>query len=1459
MIQKPINPFTPAMTRRITRRRWMVRAVAGLVVVASLGYAMLPLWLPVERIRRQLETDLTEQVGWPVRIESIRVGWLAGVTVNNLTIAPPQSNGDHPLLRVGTIRCDLAPLGLATGRKIRELEFVAPEIWLDIDKGGNLNLPTPTNKGQGRLPSWNYCVRGLLCHIRTGAVAQTFRIDDLDLQLDPPSGLLHLASATRVTRPSAHGDEPKEGRLEFEANVRIPRLKKSEQLNGQIQIEWSNLALNDLPVPLISRVPVEQVDGNSDGRLTLKARPDLGVDYSLTIALDGVWIMRPELAVPAQVPDAELRMQGHWDPTESSLDVRDFLCETPSVTIRGAPGVSAMRFDPDGEQPLDVHLKGQVKNWAALRREIPDVDHLAKRFETELSGTATFTADMTRRHHEDQVALSLNADSSRLVGGLRGTPWLSAQAGLVKQLEFKGSRHLLTGRSQLSNLSVRLGDVAVQAKGEVQLPTMSPTSRPDASLVMTALPTLLADTKVTCRDADQLRTLFPRAAESGELPAVAGPLEATVRIDPEGSCSRFQLATRFDQDARITVDRVIRKIPGKPLAIRAELRLPYAAQGEIEPASASLEYGNGRLELTSKQGGMKYRVAWSPADTEPRRQIVSADAQWSFGIQLRQCEELASLSPVLSESLAGGGLLALGGDLHVDGRTSLSYRAGDALLRTDLYVLAHDLGLQVGDWLEKRRGQELALELSQSTRLLASEREQNIELTIVKPSGRIRVSGQMAEHPEGPPSDRAEQLFVAVEMDEVADWIDMVPRAKRGLDQTTATGPVRLEFQGSRIGDRQSGHISADAGRAAITTPQNVGFTKQRSIPADVELGWEAQPSPDHPGTQVFRLTNGRGRLGGASIEKVEGELVIGPDAIQGLRMPNPRDLERMTFSVAGALDVGEESRSLHPAIARAIDEARLTGRGTWRVGLGVDGDRFNVNGQIDGGNLACVVDLHNPLLGRLQKTTQLPASLAFSATVSDWQRDGPHEVSHHGALTVGDNSVSGAGSLVLLPSDAAHGWVVGPLSFTGTLQSPQSAQWLALLPEASIDRLAGAITAEATVRSDRGPLVISAGHVTLDNLEVGEAAHPLRVSGSVSLDEERVNIEQLDWNWGQSSGTVTGTVCPDEAQSEVLVGIGGRQILVAELSDYANRLAAKITRGEKAPTPRAGTSTGMGERVVAAILPLLVRVDVNIDTLTTPLPLGITAVADGVWKRLDIQNGVAGFEFGCAIDGGLVHGKIKSDLNSPKPEYRLEYVADRIQPGPVVNAYLRRTFPGMEATGPLTLIDESLADLLPPPGSNKWETGKGQLIIDGGTVSGRAAPLWMTRFFPGLNLSSFTFSRMHSWFDKTDDGRVHHQMIYKGAYYDVYMIGWGDKTGYFDYEVGLDFLAGLESEYWANSGQGRIPLFTKTGKVRSDGSLEDEVVTFVSLKRVAETLVLRNNPLVTAYHAVRKRVLGQQ
>ncbi len=220
--------------------------------------------------------------------------------------------------------------------------------------------------------------------------------------------------------------------------------------------------------------------------------------------------------------------------------------------------------------------------------------------------------------------------------------------------------------------------------------------------------------------------------------------------------------------------------------------------------------------------------------------------------------------------------------------------------------------------------------------------------------------------------------------------------------------------------------------------------------------------------------------------------------------------------------------------------------------------------------------------------------------------------------------------------------------------------------------------------------------------------------------------------------------------------------------------------------------------------------------------------------------------------------------MDRPDPLFDLSYSVHRVEPvdrrsGVDLRPYLRRDFPGLTATGVTTMIDSTRQRLFPEPGTLNYPVGKGELIVEGGTVVGRAAPLWMTRIFPGLNFARFDFSRMHDWFEKRANGRIDHQMIFQGRLYHLYMDGYSTAARRIHYEVGIDLLARLDSKYWADSKQGRIPLFIKEGRVGPDGLLLDETVRYLPVHQVIYKLLYESNPIRTAYYALRKKLGAQQ
>ncbi|MBI4579402.1 MAG: hypothetical protein HY718_06840, partial [Planctomycetes bacterium] len=1393
----------------------------------------------------------------------------SGIAIDDVVIGDDGAGARHPLMRVGRIGCDLSPLGLMTDRKLRELNFTDPEVWIEFDEAGRLNLAWLANRRGGRLPSFNYRVTGLTCHVITPQVSQTFRIDGLDVQLDPQTGLLHLASATRVARPEADPDEPKEGRLDFDANVRIPRLKKTEQLNGDIRVEWSDLALSDLPVPLISRVPVEQVDGITSGRLAFKTHPDLGVDYTLAISLAGVRIMRPDVQRPAQVPDADLYCAGHWDPNGGVVEMKELRYETPAVRVEAAASRGpALRYDEGGETAFEFHLAGGVKDWQALRQEVPELDQAVRRVRADLRGEATFTADAVRRRHEDHLAISVDGRGSQWTIGGATQDYLTAPADLPKQVVLAAVRDRATGRVGLPAFAVTLGDWMVEGRGEVTLPSPVTGGPLEIGHLLEAVPSLRGEAKARCRNLATLPRLLPWLVEQAELKDLSGPAEVAAAIDTEGRCSRLHATASLPAESSLSVGEVISKREGPPLDLSAQVRLPYAGRGRLRAVSVTLLCGQAKVDLESVQGGLEYRTEFRD-DGGSRPRLASADADWDFELRARQVADLVAMSPLVERLRAQAGVGEVAGDVEVRGRISASYRPGDSMVRIAGGITADGLGARVGELVSKQRGEPLRIDFGHTIRATTSHREHELRASAVRPSGRISVGLLRADAGADQPAGRVSRLSVDAQLDDAADWLGLVPAARWVAEKWHVSGEAWLKLQDLRVGGWHAGQLHLDATRARVAAAEGPGFGKPAGTPTTARLAWRAEVSPDRPEGETWHLTEGQLRLGGAKVDRLEAQLAIAAaagDALADGKMPYVSHLE---LSGSGAVSAEDDLGSLHPALAEWIDRLRTEGVATWRLGLKMDDDRIRFDGHVDAEGVAATLDLPNDLVPSVRKSAGEPLSASVTLSIPR-QQDGastPLAV-ERAELHVAGNVVRGRGEVSLPPHGKPGTTGAVPFSLAVQAQLPRANRLLAMLPKAPLETLAGELTANVTVQRNDGPPRIAGARVQFQGFQMGVTPRPLHLDGVVVLDGDRLSAERLDWSWRRSSGTISGDLALRERRYEANLGVAGRQVFIEELRAETDALLARVwPDDDQSPDHPLATAVATAadgdQRRTRAIIDLLrrsqARIDVGVGTLVTLLPLDIQAVADAVSQRLEVRDGVVRLEFGCLMDGGQVSGEVTADLNAADPSYRLTYTADRLQPGSVVNSYLRRTFPGMEATGPLTLIDESVQKLLPAPGELNHETGEGQLIIDGGMVMGRAAPVWVTRIFPGLDLATFDFTRMHSWFRKTLEGRVHHQMIYQGGYYNVYMIGHSDADHTFRYEVGLDFLAGLESEYWANSGQGRVPLFTKTGRVLEDGTIENEVVSFVSLQRVVETLFVRNNPLVTAYHAVRKRVLGQQ
>src|SRR5262249_5767332 len=151
-------------------------------------------------------------------------------------------------------------------------------------------------------------------------------------------------------------------------------------------------------------------------------------------------------------------------------------------------------------------------------------------------------------------------------------------------------------------------------------------------------------------------------------------------------------------------------------------------------------------------------------------------------------------------------------------------------------------------------------------------------------------------------------------------------------------------------------------------------------------------------------------------------------------------------------------------------------------------------------------------------------------------------------------------------------------------------------------------------------------------------------------------------------------------------------------------------------------------------------------------------------------------------------------------------------------------------------------------PGVLNADVGEGTMILETGSVVGRAAPKAVTAIFPGLNLARFDFTRMVNEFHKQPDGRHDNNMLFYGPFYNMYVDGCTHADGRIRYEAGIDLFAGLAPSISQNK-KGRIALFIKTGRRGPDGQLVDETVSYLRPDQVLAK-ILSDNPLTQAYYA---------
>jgi hypothetical protein len=252
---------------------------------------------------------------------------------------------------------------------------------------------------------------------------------------------------------------------------------------------------------------------------------------------------------------------------------------------------------------------------------------------------------------------------------------------------------------------------------------------------------------------------------------------------------------------------------------------------------------------------------------------------------------------------------------------------------------------------------------------------------------------------------------------------------------------------------------------------------------------------------------------------------------------------------------------------------------------------------------------------------------------------------------------------------------------------------------------------------------------------------------------------------------------------------------------------------------------------------------DAKVDTELTTNQMALALQTRGQAIELRYSGGYA---------GGALRGLLETRLDVPLPRLTRQATIDQIKATPRVGPMISRDFPGNTVNGLFSRsesleipLDAYLGQMLDPR-YPMHPVGTAKLVATDGVVVGPGAPAFVTRVFPGLNLTEYRYDRMTAFSTYLPDGTAENETFFSGRY-DVYMEGTTAADGEAKYTLGLVLLGGSRADWQHDWKQGRIPLLNYRGRI-VNGKFLDRVVSYPWPNQTLGEIFIRNNLIYRAW-----------
>ena len=1390
------------------------RCAALLGAALAVLYATLPWWTPKALVARKLSSRLSSELGVPVRIGRLRMSWAEGVELSDVRVDSPSAFGGGPMVTVGRLRSELAPLTMLFGGQVEWAELSDVVVRAVVDGDGQVNLAA-LRPLMEMAPPGHVGVRRAAVSLRLPAHERLLRLDVTDLRY--AAG--RLRNVGRVTMSAALVQE---GRR---APVTLLASAGADGALASCSFRFNAVDISQLALPSLLGLPLKRLRGRGSGQLDCRISEEGVVDefrFSLVARdLDAQPAGGPALPV---IDRAELTVHAVYDWYTRAVEMDRFRLRVPGIDLAGSGRVHAEVLTGGWMGARTLELTGTVNPStvaALLGREPAPLPG-----DLRIDGDVTLRVSLRGEPTQLGFNVVLDASQAPLTAGSR----LAKPPGRTLSAELRGSVQRRTWQFTLDQTELRVGGNRFVGRGAMQnmrgalKKWIAAGDAPTLTMVLADLAGLNWQGSWHIVELTSLRELLGLGPLEGVR--LSGTIEGDWSVE-HADTARVRGSLRLAEDAELQIGRWFVKPRGRPL--HAEMT------GEV--ASRPPSVSNVRLWCTvgsASLGVERGRVALSVGEGPPPAAMgVSAEGRYT----LRGLRELLGCVPALRPAVG-----------RLSGAVAGRFRARLAGPRRRVHLVADatQLAVDAGEAFAKSPGHpaELVCDFQTDPALPAARRNR---LSVRAGLGSATADGWV-EFPPARNRPRTLRCAGRLRVTEAAWLLERAPALAKRLAGLDVRGAMEAAVEARLQADAWSGRITCDADDLQFRLPALAGF-KPRGAALRLRL---AARGGGGPAEVDLAADVGRSSLAATGTVALADEPKAPPP---GAYWPPP-GVAGVDLRLRGRVVPDRALASLAPDLAARL--ARWGAEGAVRADLRVTGDAggLAVRGSVDAGGLALSVP------GTLRKRAGERAVLTLEAAV-------PPDLAR---LTIDDcllrtdaGQVRASVTAPLLRDGRLRGRVA--------VNVPDLAALSPTLPRLGRYRPGGAVFAEAVVTRAPGRELIRSVALTARDAAATVRGKACRLDGDLRVENVtpsaagwsvgRIRADSLEWRVGGSHGFLVADL------QEVTADPAGRFELVCtdlDLHELGTWLAPPTASGTgKLDDDARQALARRAERAIADLNERLdeaaVRGRVKAARLRYYDP-AVRAFYDLRHLVADVSahRGRLRASLRCGINGGQVRQRYAVDLSDTDPRVALSSDIRDVLASQNIQLLLSRDFPGNTVYGSFSRAQDvtySLKGFVMNALDARYRpiaVGEGTTVTRDGLLQGRAAPKFITGIFPGLNLAKYRYRVMYAFAEYLPDGTERNDMLFSGATYDIYIEGTTDRDRIGRYHTGVLLLPAVTSPKALHElRQGRIPIFNFKARIEG-GRFHDEEVRYPLPTETAYTIFLKNNLLYRLWLTARQR-----